>query len=51
MRNYILSCNIDERELIPMFVSRNQFENNNVIEFTAPFDIMIQRKFVVKLEI
>jgi len=34
-----------------MFVSRNQFENNNALEFTVPFDINILSKFVVKLEI
>jgi hypothetical protein len=34
-----------------MFVSINQFENNNVIEFKVLFDIMILSKFVVKLEI
>lgn len=51
MRNYLLFNDINKKEIIPMFVSRNQFENNNVIEFTVPFDIMFLSKFVVKLEI
>jgi len=51
MRNYLLSNDINETELIPMFVRRNQFENTNIIEFTVPFDMMFLTKFVLKLEI
>ena len=51
MTNYLLFNDINKKEIIPMFASRNQFENNNVIEFTVPFDVMFLSKFVVKLEI
>lgn len=49
--NYLLSSDINKTEIIPVLVSRNQFEKNNVIEFIVPFDMMILSKFVVKLEI
>ena len=51
IRNYLLSNDKNKTEIIPMFVSRNQFENNNIIEFTVQFDMMVLSKFVVKLEI
>lgn len=49
--NYLLSSDINKTEIIPVLVSRNQFEKNNVIEFIVLFDMMILSKFVVKFEI